>query len=440
MARCSTLTSGRRPAALGALVASMLLAACGATGPAPSVVHDALPTPTRPASATPPVKHPKPDPIAVEQALLDTRAEGIRTHDLDLFLSGDDPRQPAFLTRDRAYFAAASAVPWKVFQYQVTATPWPQQLLDPTWGKAVRLPEVVFNTQIGGFDPEVVTRTTGFAFVTRKGRTYIASDQTVHGHLFPGYQPDPWDVEAVTVTRTPNIIGVFDRAAAQKAAEVMAMLRRAIGGVSSDLPYPWDKKVVLYALTGSAFSSAFTAASGGDVTHLGAVTYPVDPSVPEGDRRILLLGDALEGTSGPLAQIIRHEVTHIALGFRNDNIPLWLVEGIAEYEGAKAVPADQRQIAESAIRRAARPPQGMPTTANFHNADQDWHYALSWMACEFIVRKGGQSLLWTLLDAMNNSGAGTTDATQNPILEQVLGMNSAQLAVHAAELIRSTYG
>jgi hypothetical protein len=436
MARYSTLSRRCAVAVLALALTAAVMTACGAQKT--PVAHPRAVSRKAGHQAT--AKPPKPDPIAVEQALLDARAEGIRTHNLALFLSSDDPQQPGFIARDRAYFAAASDLPWKVFQYQVTATPWPQQLIDPAWGRSPQLPEVVFNTQVAGFDPTVLSRTTGFAFVTRRGHTYIASDETVHNHLFPGYQPDPWDVEPVMVLRAPNVIAVFDRTAAKQSAMLMTSLNKAIAGVSADLPYAWNKKVIMYAIASSTFASAMATASGGDLSHLGAVTYALDPAVPDGDRRILLLGDALDSGAGPLAQTIRHEVTHMALGKRDDHIPLWLVEGIAEYEGAKAIPEAIWQMPESAIQRAAHAPGGMPATATFHDADQDWNYALSWMACEYIVQKGGEPLLWALLDAMDNRGIGTADPAQNAILEQVLGMNDTQLAVHAAELIRSTYG
>lgn len=379
-------------------------------------------------------------PLVAEQALLNDRAAGIRSHSLELFLRGDDPNQPAFIAADRQYFAAVTALPWQVFTYRVTSTPWPQQLIDRRWGSSVVLPQVVLTTQISEFDVDPLSRTTGFAFVTRGGHTYIASDRTTHGHLFPGYQPDPWDVEPVTVVRTPVAIGVFDSGAVAQEQAVMTTLAKAISGVAADVPYAWTKNVILYAMTGPGFPTALTATSGGDLAHLGAVTYPLDPEAPSADNRVLLLDQAL--ASGPigLARTIRHEVTHVALGDAASGVPLWLVEGIAEYEGAKSVPPSQRRISAVAIQRAKQRISGMPATATFHDGDQDWHYAVSWMACQYIVQTGGEPLLWALLDAMNNGGLGTTDAHQDLVLQQVLGMNSAQLAVHAVGLIRSTYG
>ena len=426
-ARCSTLS--RRVAAGALALISLVLAACGST-PEPAASS------TRPRPTTTPTVAS----LSTQQSLMNARAEGIRTHDLALFLRGDDPTQREFIARDRQYFEAVSALPWQVFSYRVTSTPWPQQLIDHRWGASPQLPQVEVTTQIAGFDTNPVTRTTGFAFVTRAGHTYIASDRTIHDHLFPGFRPDPWDVEPVTVDRTPNAIGVFDQGAVAEESVVMTQLTKAVAGVAKDLPYAWTKNVVLYAVTGDGFPTALAALGGGDLAHLGALTYPLDPSAPGADNRVLLLDDAL--TAGPiaLARAIRHEVTHVALGDEATGVPLWLIEGIAEYEGAKAVPVSQRRIMATAPQRAKQRITGLPPTATFHDDDQDWHYAVSWMACQYIVQTGGEPLLWALLDAMNNGGLGTTDAHQDLVLSQVLGMNGAQLAVHAVGLIRSTYG
>lgn len=433
MVHCSTLTRAARYVWLVWIASTVLvvsaLAACG-TSPAP---HATDPVASRPSQVTV-------DPATMEQALLNTRALAIRRRDLALFLSIDDPTQQAFIARDRAYFAAVSSLPWGVFDYRVTTTPWPQQLIDPAWGRQVRLPQVVLSTQLAGFDTAAVSRVTGFAFATRGGRTYITSDRTVHGHLFPGYQPEPWDIGPVTVARTGDAIGVFDVGAESLRRPVMAALDKAIAGVGRDLPYSWTRNVVLYATTKPAFANALTSTAGGDLGHLGAVTYPMDPSTPGADDRVLLLADALSAGAGPLSQIIRHEVTHVALGPQADGVPLWLVEGIAEYEGAKAIPSSQWQLSDLSIQRAKQPIGGLPATATFHNPDQDWHYAVSWMACEYVVRTGGEPLLWELLDSMSNGGLGTTDAHQDLVLDQVLGMNGAQLALHAVGLIRSMYG
>jgi hypothetical protein len=82
----------------------------------------------------------------------------------------------------------------------------------------------------------------------------------------------------------------------------------------------------------------------------------------------------------------------------------------------------------------------MPVTRTFNDTDQEWHYALSWMACDYIAETFQESRLWELVDAMRNGGTGTTDDQQDRVLQQVLGFDSRELARRAAARIRNTYG
>ncbi len=82
----------------------------------------------------------------------------------------------------------------------------------------------------------------------------------------------------------------------------------------------------------------------------------------------------------------------------------------------------------------------MPVSKDFNNSEQEWHYALSWMACDYIAETFGESRLWELVDAMHNGGQGTPDGEQDRVLEQVLGFDSHELGLRAAARIRNIYG
>jgi hypothetical protein len=156
--------------------------------------------------------------------------------------------------------------------------------------------------------------------------------------------------------------------------------------------------------------------------------------------RFTLLPSSLRAGPAFLNRIIRHELTHVALGDRDDGTPVWFAEGVAEYMGAREIPQAQRRIATVALGRARAGVDAMPASRGFNGDDQAWHYALSWMACDYIATSQGESRLWELMDALHNGGAGTTDAQQDAVLEQVLGLDSHQLARRAAHRILRIYG
>ena len=74
----------------------------------------------------------------------------------------------------------------------------------------------------------------------------------------------------------------------------------------------------------------------------------------------------------------------------------------------------ERIIPTSALSRARTEDTAMPASKDFNNTDQEWHYALSWMACDYIADTFGESRLWELVDAMHNGGQGTADAAAGP--------------------------
>jgi hypothetical protein len=165
---------------------------------------------------------------------------------------------------------------------------------------------------------------------------------------------------------------------------------------------------------------------------------PGQPAVA-GTRFTLLPSSLLAGRAF-LTRIVRHELTHVALGDRDDGVPVWFAEGIAEYMGARDIPQDQRRIATVALTRARARVDALPASRGFNGRDQAWHYALSWMACDYIAATQGESRLWELMDALHAGGHGTPDADQDTVLQSVLGIDGAQLARRAAARILRTYG
>jgi len=104
------------------------------------------------------------------------------------------------------------------------------------------------------------------------------------------------------------------------------------------------------------------------------------------------------------------------------------------------VPVRDRIIPTAALQRARSVAATLPDSKDFNNSDQEWHYALSWMACDYIVATYGEARIWELVDAMHNGGEGTTDRDQDRVLGQVLGYDNHELARRAAARIRNIYG
>lgn len=380
--------------------------------------------------------------LSEAQEFFDDRAAAVLERDSDAFLAGVDAEDPALRIRQRRYFANLDQLPLRQFSYQVLDAQWPDRFRDAGWGEGTLVPQVRVSMQLDGFDEVPVRRLTGFALDRRDGRIVMVADRTPSGQVFPGSDPAPWDLASIVVRRSGNILGVFDEGTRARASEIEQEVADGVREVQAAIPYSWNGRVVVYALQDRAVLESYDSVPGGRIDHLGAMTFPVTAKAGSdrvAGRRFTLLPNALSADRPFLARIIRHELTHIAVGARDDKVPAWLSEGIAEYVSVRSTPVRARRIATIAPQRARAGAFALPATASFNGADQVWNYALSWMACEVLVARFGEERLWELLAAYQ--GRSEPMAIDDPsILEGITGLTPGRLAEAAAARITRLYG
>ena len=381
--------------------------------------------------------------VAEEQQLLDQRSRAIEEKNLPAFLATVDRSDRRLVARQRRYFANLRQLPLQGLGYTVLKSDWPAGLRAPAWGRDVSVPQVRVDTQLRGFDAMPVQRVTGFAFARRGGHVVIISELTGAGRQFPGSDPAPWDLVRIHVRSDLDTLQLYDDTTWPHAGTVATALRSGVADVRNAVPYPWNGRAVVYVFGRQVVLDSFDGVPGGNIAHLGAMTFPMyavlgQPAVA--GTRFTLLPSSLRAGPDFLGRIVRHELTHVALADRDDGVPVWFAEGIAEYVGARDIPQDKRRIASVAVGRARAGVDQMPASRGFNGDDQAWHYALSWMACDYIAATRGESTLWRLMEALHASGDGTTDEQQDAVLQTVLGIDGAQLARRAATRILRIYG
>ena len=378
-----------------------------------------------------------------EQRILKQRVRAVLDRDVALFLRRVDHDDKALMARQRRYFRNLVQLPLATLDYRVLDQQWEGLIPAKRWGEDVHAPKVRLTMQLEGYDAIPVERTVGFVFAFPKGRGMIVSDRAGNGKpLFEG-APAPWDLTAITVREEPGVLGIFDRGTAPSAPTVTAAVRNGIDQIERALPFAWSGNVVVYNVQSSNVLASFTDVPGGTLDHLGALTFPTyarNAPSQVASTRLLVMPSSVRAGQPFLGRITRHELSHVAIGIRDDGAPVWLSEGIAEYLGAREIPLRDRIIPTSALTRARTEDSEMPVSHSFNDTDQEWHYALSWMACDYVADYFGESRLWELVDAMHNGGQGTPDAQQDRVLEQVLGLDSRELARRAAARIRNLYG
>jgi len=380
---------------------------------------------------------------AQEQRILNQRARAVRAHDMGMFLRRVDHDDVRLMARQRRHFRNLVQLPWSAFGYRVLDQQWEGLAVAPSWGHDVDIPRVLLTTQLDGYDALPVERTVGFVFSFWKRRATIVSDRTSTGKPLYEGQPAPWDLTAITAREDGGVLGIFDRRTRASASTVMGAVRSGIEEIDRALPFTWSGHVVVYSVANPGVLASFTDVPGGSLSHLGALTFPTyagNGRAQVASTRMLLMPRSVSAGQPFLDRITRHELSHVAIGIRDDGAPAWVSEGVAEYLGAREIPKGDRIIPTSALSRARTEDAGMPVSKTFNGEDQEWHYSLSWMACDYIADTGGESRLWELVDTMHNGGEGTSEAEQDRVLQQVLGYASRELARRAAARIRNLYG
>lgn len=416
---------------------------------------DAAASPSASASATatavPTIRKPRKtaatedvDPrVALAQRTLDRRAAAVRSGDLDAFLRELWTEDPAFVAEQTQYFRNLQQLPLEVFRYTVGLDEWGKGAVDPAIADRAFLPQVELTTRLAGFDDRPVHRLVGFTFVGGGGELLIAADDDADDQLLAGLGTAPWDLVPIEVRRTPRALVVLDRQSRRRADDIVRALSQGLRTVDGAVPADWDGRVVLYAVGSPEVISSLGDIPGGNVAGVGALAFPV-LSTP-GQRaiasyRVVLNPSMLSAEPLALRRLLTHELSHVALRERDDKVPVWLTEGIAEWVSVQGLRPQQVRISEAVVRRAQRRgADALPASADFNAADSEWNYALSWWAAEWIARNRGSQALWSLLEAMREPRGGTDDAEQERILKREAGVYSRQLAVRAARLIVDTY-
>jgi hypothetical protein len=377
------------------------------------------------------------DVVPQMQQVLRERARALRRGDEQAFLATVDQAQQRFLDRERVYFDNVTQLPLGKLAYRVE-----ESSLVRTAGGYDAVVQV--HLQLDGYDAVPVVRPARFRFThdPAGGGLLVASDRDPKWEQRNEVDVQPWDSRGVSVVAGGGVLGIFDDKSVRKAHHVIHAVETGIGQVSEFVPYDWDGHVVVYALSDTDLLEGLDGLPTQDPDALDAVSFPVPARIDgeEGDplagTRFLLHPRMLDSDSQQLARLIRHELTHVALGSRDDDVPTWLGEGIAEWVSVQSLPEGQRLISQAAIDAARAGVEELPGDVGYTDEDQAAHYGISWWACEAIVDMYGEPMLWRLLDEL-----AATDADDHADqLQQTLQMGAGQLAREASKRIVATYG
>jgi hypothetical protein len=407
-----------------ALVVALLL---GLTGCSVFSDDDADPGPSASPSAPADVQ-------AGLRAALDQRAAAVLAHDGRGFLGGLAAGDRALRREQRTYFDNLVQLPLGVFDYTLD----PSAIVrDGDDYQAV----VELRTELTGFDDRPVVSRDRFRFTSAgSGQYAVAAARDPAWEAEHDARPQPWDTGAVVVRQLPGVLGIFDARSVVHADRLLADVQQGITDVAGVIPLDWTRAVVVYALSDPSYLASIPDLPGGDPGTLDGVAFPVPAQQGKpalASTRFVLHPRLLSHAGLGRQRLIRHELTHVALGRRDDHAPVWLSEGLAEYVSVRPLPPEQRGISQSAIDAARTGFTDLPTDAAFNDSDSRVHYGEAWWACEYVAASYGEATLWSLLDQLDDPDLDA--AGQSAVLRTWIGLTSRQLARRAGRMLLLTF-
>lgn len=372
-------------------------------------------------------RHARRSPDDVARAIgraLDARAHVVRRADeggFDRLLGGP----AAFRDQQDTWFANLAQLPLDRFGYRLDR------------GSLVRdghayWVDVQERLQLDGYDARPVVTRDRWRFAPARhhpGRFLLVSVTDPRWERAHDVRRQPWDLGPIDVREGDGVLGIFDDASVGAAPGLISSVEGGIASVSAEVPYRWSHAVVVYALSDPAFLDSLEEVPGDDPGDLDAVAFPVGAST-----RFVLNPRMLQRSGRERDRLLRHELTHVAVGRHDDGAPVWLSEGLAEYVSVQPLAPQDRRIPAAAVAAAEHGVADLPDDASFNDEDSGAHYGLAWWAIEYVADAYGQSGPWQLLDAMARPGA-----DPGTVLRRQFGTSTHELARQADRLILSLY-
>ena len=279
-----------------------------------------------------------------------------------------------------------------------------------------------------GFDRAPAQSEVGFRFRTVDGEVYLDS---VGGG---GRRLPLWMSGAVEVRRSPGTLVLVDGTDAE-AARYARLARAAVPVVREVLP-SWRTGLVVEVPSSVANLHEALGSDPGTYTGIAAVTTTTDGSLaPEAPVHVFVnpvIFGQLRATGSQV--VMSHEAVHVATeAATNNTMPLWLLEGFADYVALLdvdlPVSTTAGQITDQV--REAGPPESLPGSAEFDTTTSHLGatYESAWLACRLLADRGGQAALVDLYMQVRDG------ATLGSALQREFGLTEAELTQLWQELL-----
>ena len=256
--------------------------------------------------------------------------------------------------------------------------------------------DVQVSWRIAGFDKVASQMEVPIAFArTSQGAAFVSVDDAADNSA------PLWLLDKVAVERgRRSLVMVADESRVRHYA---SLARRAAADVKRVLPR-WRGRLVVEVPGSEEDLERIVGAENDAYQSIAAVTSTVDGSLdPSSPAHVLVNPTVFRRLSGDGAQIvISHEATHVATSAATSSIPMWLLEGFADYVALAHVDLPVSTTASQILAevRKSGVPSHLPTAREFDPANKalGTSYEAAWLACRLIGMRYGEQRLIELYD------------------------------------------
>ncbi len=274
-------------------------------------------------------------------------------------------------------------------------------------GKRAWVADVDLGWQIRGFDEAANQMEVSFTFVeTRDGVAF----GTAGGDY--GLPAPLWLLDELAVEQSRRaLVMVADEKQLDRYA---ALANRAVRDVKKVLP-AWRGKLVVQVPVSQDQLNRALDADPGTYDSIAAVTSTVDGSGSRLSPTHIVINPRVFGRLGPDGSqiVMSHEAAHVATDAATSAMPIWLLEGFADYVALAHVDLPVEVTASQILAdvRKDGPPAALPSSAEFDPANTHLgaSYEAAWLACRLLAERYGEPALIDFYNAVDQ-GASLSDA------------------------------
>ncbi|GAB3196846.1 hypothetical protein GCM10027062_07020 [Nocardioides hungaricus] len=247
-----------------------------------------------------------------------------------------------------------------------------------------------------------------------------------------------WLSGPLEVRRTADALVLVDGTAeeadayASRAAAAVPVVRAVLPG--------WRRGLVVEVPASVRALDRALDSDAGTYDQIAAVTTTADGQLgPDAPVHVFVNPDVYGGLKDTGAQVVMgHEATHVATGAFTSEVPLWLLEGFADYVALRDVDLPVARSASQIIAEVRRdgPPEALPRGPEFgtRTADLGATYESAWLAARLLAEVGGQDGLVRLYRAVDGG------APLGRALESTLGLSMAAFTARWRGLLQDLAG